>query len=167
MIVESTVPPGTCDHLVVPLLEKNGLKAGEDFGLACTPERALPNNTIYEITHNARVIGGINPESADKAAAIYSKITAGDIIKVKNLITAEMVKLMENTYRDVNIALANEMAVICESLNVDAIESIQAANHHPRVNIHAPGPGVGGTACLLTPISLWKWLKKRYRSFFN
>lgn len=161
VIVESTVPPGTCDHLVVPLLEKNGLKAGEDFGLACTPERALPNNTIYEITHNARVIGGINPESADKAAAIYSKITAGDIIKVKNLITAEMVKLMENTYRDVNIALANEMAVICESLNVDAIESIQAANHHPRVNIHAPGPGVGGHCLSIDPYFIVEMAQKK------
>jgi len=161
VIVESTVPPGTCDHLVVPLLEKNGLKAGEDFGLACTPERALPNNTIYEITHNARVIGGINPESADKAAAIYSKITAGDIIKVKNLITAEMVKLMENTYRDINIALANEMAVICESLDIDAIETIQAANHHPRVNIHTPGPGVGGHCLSIDPYFIVEMAQKK------
>ncbi len=151
VIIESTVPPGTCQNLVTPILEESGLVAGEDFGLACTPERALPNNTIYEITHNARVIGGINKVSASRAAEIYGKITTGDIIKVKNLITAEMVKLMENTYRDTNIALANELAVICESLNIDAIEAIRAANHHPRVNIHTPGPGVGGHCLSIDP----------------
>jgi UDP-N-acetyl-D-mannosaminuronic acid dehydrogenase len=151
VIIESTVPPGTCQNIVTPILEENGLTAGVDFDLACTPERALPNNTIYEITHNARVIGGVNSESASRAAEIYSKITAGDIIKVKNIITAEMVKLMENTYRDTNIALANELAVICESLGVDAIEAISAANHHPRVNIHTPGPGVGGHCLSIDP----------------
>lgn len=151
VIIESTVPPGTCENLVIPLLEKNGLKARKDFGLACTPERALPNNTIHEITHNARVIGGINQESADRAAQLYSKITSGDIIKVNDLKTAEMVKLMENTYRDTNIALANELAVICESLGIDVVEAIQAANHHPRVNIHTPGPGVGGHCLSIDP----------------
>ncbi|HEX7467651.1 MAG TPA: nucleotide sugar dehydrogenase, partial [Methanobacterium sp.] len=80
VIIESTVPPGTCENLVIPLLEESGLKVGEDFGLAFTPERALPNNTIYEISHNARVIGGINRESADNAAEIYGKITEGEII---------------------------------------------------------------------------------------
>lgn len=151
VIIESTVPPGTCDNLVIPLLEKSGLVVGKDFGLACSPERALPNNTLYEITHNARVIGGINQKSADKAAQIYSFITQGNIIKVRNLITAEMVKLMENTYRDTNIALANELAMICEPLDVDAIEAIQAANYHPRVNIHTPGPGVGGHCLSIDP----------------
>jgi len=151
VIIESTIPPQTCEDVVIPILEKSGLKAGEDFGVACTPERALPNNTIYEMTHNARVIGGINKESADNAALLYENITNGKIIKVKNLITAEMVKLMENTYRDTNIALSNELAMICEELGIDAIDAIKAANHHPRVNIHIPGPGVGGHCLSIDP----------------
>jgi len=151
VIIESTVPPGTCENLVIPLLEASGLKAGEDFKVAYTPERALPNNTLYEMTHNARVIGGINPESTQMAASLYQRITQGEIIKVQDLVTAEMVKLMENTYRDTNIALANEMALVCNALGVDAIEAIQAANHHPRVNIHTPGPGVGGHCLSIDP----------------
>lgn len=151
VIVESTVPQGTCDNIVIPILEESGLKAGEDFGVAYTPERAIPNNTIYEMTHNARVIGGINKDSADKAADLYQKISEGKIIQVKNLITAETVKLIENTYRDVNIALSNEIAMICEGLDVDAIEAITVANYHPRVNLHIPGPGVGGHCLAIDP----------------
>lgn len=151
VIIESTVPPGTCENVVVPILERSGLKAGADFSLAYTPERALPNNTIYEMTHNARVIGGIDKKSTENAVDLYERITEGDVVKVKDIMTAEMVKLMENTYRDTNIALANEMAVICESLGVDAIEAIKAANYHPRVNIHSPGPGVGGHCLSIDP----------------
>jgi len=151
VIVESTVPPGTCDNIIIPLLETSGLKAGTDFKIAYTPERALPHNTIYEMTHNARVIGGIDPPSAKRAASLYQRITKGEIIMVQNLVTAEMVKLMENTYRDTNIALANELALVCDSMGVDAIEAIRAANHHPRVNIHTPGPGVGGHCLSIDP----------------
>lgn len=151
VIVESTVPQGTCNNIVIPILEKSGLKAGEDFGVAYTPERAIPNNTIYEMTHNARVIGGVDKNSVDKAADLYQNITEGEIIKVKNLITAETVKLIENTFRDVNIALSNEIALICEGLGVDAIEAINVANHHPRVNLHIPGPGVGGHCLAIDP----------------
>lgn len=151
VVIESTVPQGTCENIVIPILEKSSLKAGKDFGVAYTPERAIPNNTIYEMTHNARIIGGIDQKSTEMAAAIYQKITMGEIIKVKDLITAETVKLIENTYRDVNIALANEIAMICEGLGVDAIEAIKAANLHPRVNIHTPGPGVGGHCLAIDP----------------
>ncbi len=151
VIVESTVPQGTCDNIVIPILEESGLKAGEDFGVAYTPERAIPNNTIYEMTHNARVIGGVDKDSTNKAADLYQKITDGKIIKVKNLITAETVKLIENTYRDANIALSNEIAMICEGLGVDAIEAITVANYHPRVNLHIPGPGVGGHCLAIDP----------------
>ncbi|MGL6298617.1 MAG: nucleotide sugar dehydrogenase [Methanobacteriaceae archaeon] len=151
VIIESTVPPKTCDNVVIPILEKSGLKSGSDFGVVFTPERAIPNNTIYEMTHNARVIGGINQKSSDTAKFLYSNITSGEIIIVKNLITAEMVKLMENTYRDTNIALANEFAIVCENLNIDAIDAIEAANFHPRVNIHTPGPGVGGHCLSIDP----------------
>lgn len=151
VIIESTVPPGTCENMVIPLLEQSGFKAGNDFKVAYTPERALPNNTLYEMTHNARVIGGIDSESTKMAVLLYERITNGEIIMVQNLVTAEMVKLMENTYRDTNIALANELALVCDALGVDAVEAIQAANHHPRVNIHTPGPGVGGHCLSIDP----------------
>ncbi len=151
VIIESTSPPYTCENVVIPILEKSGLKSGKDFGVAYTPERALPNNTIYEMTHNARIIGGINPESSAQAAEIYGTITEGKVVTVKDTVTAEMVKLMENTYRDTNIALANELAMICESINIDVIEAIEAANYHPRVNIHSPGPGVGGHCLSIDP----------------
>jgi UDP-N-acetyl-D-mannosaminuronic acid dehydrogenase len=160
VIIESTIPPKTCEDVVIPILEKNGLKAGADFGVACTPERALPNNTIYEMTHNARVIGGINDKSADTAVSLYEHITEGEIIKVKDLITAEMVKLMENTYRDTNIALSNELAKVCEKLGIDAIGAINAANHHPRVNIHTPGPGVGGHCLSIDPYFIVEMAQK-------
>lgn len=151
VIIESTVPPYTCERTVIPILEQSGLKVSVDFGVAYTPERALPNNTLYEMTHNARVIGGIDKESAEKAAFFYGKITQGEVITVKNLVTAEMIKLMENTYRDTNIALANELAMVCESLDIDAIDAIKAANFHPRVNILSPGPGVGGHCLSVDP----------------
>ncbi|CDG64795.1 MAG: UDP-N-acetyl-D-mannosaminuronic acid dehydrogenase [Methanobacterium sp.] len=163
VIIESTVPPGTCENIVIPILEKSGLKAGQDFKVAYTPERALPNNTLYEMTHNARVIGGIDSESTKRAASLYQTITEGEIITVQNLVTAEMVKLMENTYRDTNIALANELALICDELGVDAIEAIQAANHHPRVNIHTPGPGVGGHCLSIDPYFLVEIARQKGR----
>ena len=151
VIIESTIPQGTCENIIIPILEKSGLKADKDFSLVYTPERAIPNNTIYEIINNPRVIGGIDEKSAEMAALVYKKIVKGKIIKVKNIITAETIKLIENTYRDVNIALANELAIICENLNIDAIDAINAANYHPRVNIHTPGPGVGGHCISIDP----------------
>lgn len=154
VIIESTVPPETGINVIKPLLEESGLKCGEDFYLSYSPERALPNNTIFEMTHNARIIGGFNEKSADLTAQLYSYITQGEIIKVKNITSAEMVKLMENTYRDVNIALSNELAKICEKINVNANEVINAANYHPRVNLHTPGPGVGGHCIPIDPYFL-------------
>lgn len=154
VVIESTVPPETGINVVKPILEESGLKCGEDFYLSYSPERALPNNTIYEMTHNVRIIGGYDNKSADLTANLYSHITQGDIIKVKNITSAEMVKLMENTYRDVNIALSNEFALISEKIDVDVNEVIRAANYHPRVNIHTPGPGVGGHCIPVDPYFL-------------
>lgn len=161
VIIESTVPPHTCEEIVIPILEKSGLTASVDFGVAYTPERALPNNTLYEMTHNARVIGGIDPESTKKASDLYKNITKGEIVTVNNLVTAEMVKLMENTYRDTNIALANELSLICESLNIDVIDAINAANYHPLVNIHTPGPGVGGHCLSIDPYFIVEMAKNK------
>lgn len=154
VIIESTVPPETGINVVKPILEKSGLHCGEDFYLAYSPERALPNNTLYEMTHNTRIVGGYNKKSADMASVVYSYITQSDIIQVKNMTSAEMVKLMENTYRDVNIALANEFALLCEKIDVNVNEVIKSANYHPRVNIHSPGPGVGGHCIPVDPYFL-------------
>ena len=152
VILESTVTPGTTAGRVKEILEReSGLKAGEDFLLAYCPERAIPGNTIYEMVHNDRIIGGINKESAKRAKELYSTFVKGNIYTTSSTV-AEMVKVVENTYRDVNIALANELAKIAEKIGVNVYEVIELANKHPRVNVHQPGMGVGGH-CL--PIDPW------------
>ncbi|MEE8401497.1 MAG: nucleotide sugar dehydrogenase [Candidatus Hydrothermarchaeaceae archaeon] len=143
IIIESTLPPGATHETVIPLLEKSGLKAGEDFYLAYSPERAIPTSTLEEIQKNSRIIGGITKESALLAKRLYSHITSGEII-IGDIKTVELVKVIENTYRDVNIALSNEIAMIGEKLGVDAVRAIEMANKHPRVNLLQPGTGVGG-----------------------
>jgi UDP-N-acetyl-D-mannosaminuronic acid dehydrogenase len=149
VILESTVPPGTCDKLLVPVLEKSGLKVG-DFRLAHCPERAIPGNTIYEMIHNDRIIGGIDKKSTELAKTFYSSFVKGNFY-LTNTITAEFVKLMENTFRDINIALANEFAQIAEECRVNVWDAIELANKHPRVNVLKPGPGVGGHCIAIDP----------------
>ena len=152
VILESTVTPGTTAGKVREILENNsGLVTGKDFYLAYCPERALPGNTLYEMINNDRIIGGINKESAEKAKELYSSFVKG-IIYLTSSTVAEMAKVVENTYRDVNIAFANELAKIAERLGVNVYEVIKLANKHPRVNVHQPGIGVGGH-CL--PIDPW------------
>jgi UDP-N-acetyl-D-mannosaminuronic acid dehydrogenase len=143
IIIESTLPPGTTEGELVPILEESGLRAGHDFHLAYSPERAIPTKTIEEIQKNSRIVGGITNESAELAMALYSQITTGELIAT-DIKTAEMVKVIENTFRDVNIALSNEIAMLCEKLGVDAMSAIDMANKHPRVNLLRPGTGVGG-----------------------
>jgi len=150
VILESTVPPGTCANVLQPVLEESGLKAGEDFALAHCPERVIPGRTVRELIQNDRVIGGIDRASAEAASRLYKKFVEGKI-HLTDCTTAEMTKLMENTYRDVNIALANELALICEEMGVNAWEVVELANLHPRVNIHSPGPGVGGHCIAVDP----------------
>lgn len=150
VILESTVSPRCTTDILKPILEKSGLKAGDDFYLAHCPERVLPGQIIYELEHNNRIIGGINPESAEKARDLYSVFVKGEIFLTDTL-TAELSKLMENTFRDVNIALANELAKICEQLGCNAWDVIKYANKHPRVNLHSPGPGVGGHCLAVDP----------------
>lgn len=142
VIVESTVPPGTSERIVIPILEKSGLKAGEFYYVYC-PERAIPGRTIYEMVHNDRIMGALDKTSANMAKEIYSSFVRGNIY-LTDIRTAEFVKLIENIYRDVNIALANEFAQIAEELGINVWEAIELANKHPRVNILKPGPGVGG-----------------------
>jgi len=150
VILESTSPPGTCRDLLEPIFKSFDLKVGKDYYLAHCPERVLPGCTLKELIQNDRVIGGIDKESAEKAAQFYKVFIEGNIYFTDST-TAEMVKLMENTYRDVNIALANELAKICEKLGIDAWEVIRLANLHPRVNLHTPGPGVGGHCIAVDP----------------
>lgn len=150
VILESTSPPGTCEKLLKPVLEDSGLKAGPDFGLAHCPERVIPGRTVRELIQNDRIIGGIDRESAQSAARLYKVFVEGNI-HLTDCTTAEMVKLMENTFRDVNIALANELAMICQDMGISAWEVAKLANLHPRVNIHLPGPGVGGHCIAVDP----------------
>ncbi|NMA61188.1 MAG: nucleotide sugar dehydrogenase [Firmicutes bacterium] len=150
VILESTVPPRCTLDVLLPILEKSRLKAGKDFSLAHCPERVLPGNIIHELKYNDRVIGGINPESAEKSRDLYAAFVKGEMY-LTDTITAELCKLMENTYRDVNIALANELARISERLGTNAWDVIKYANKHPRVNIHQPGPGVGGHCLAVDP----------------
>jgi UDP-N-acetyl-D-mannosaminuronic acid dehydrogenase len=150
VVLESTSPPRTTVDIVAPILEGSGLKAGTDFHLAYSPERVLPGQILRELRENARVIGGINPESAHRAAELYGLFVKGEIVET-DATTAEMVKLMENTYRDVNIAIANEFSRLAQQFRVDVWEAIALANRHPRVNILNPGPGVGGHCISVDP----------------
>jgi UDP-N-acetyl-D-mannosaminuronic acid dehydrogenase len=144
IIVESTVPPLTCRNVIKPLIENcSELKVGKDVFLALCTERILPGETFHELVHNNRVIGGIDSKSGRLAKKIYSSFVKGDI-DLADDVTAEVVKLMENTYRDVNIALANEFSLVAETLGIDVKEAIRLANKHPRVKILSPGIGVGG-----------------------
>ena len=150
VVLESTSPPRTTVDLVRPILERSGLLAGRDFHLAYSPERVLPGQILRELIENARVIGGITPESAQAGRGLYATFVKGQII-LTDATTAEMVKLMENTTRDVNIAIANEFARLAERFGVDVWEAISIASLHPRVKILAPGPGVGGHCISVDP----------------
>lgn len=150
VILESTSPPQTTVKLVAPILQKSGLTAGEDFYLCYSPERVLPGQIMKELIDNARVIGGITKESAQVGADLYSIFVKGEIIQT-DATTAEMVKLMENTYRDVNIAIANEFSRLADKFGVDVWEAISLASLHPRVKILSPGPGVGGHCISVDP----------------
>jgi UDP-N-acetyl-D-mannosaminuronic acid dehydrogenase len=150
VILESTSPPRTTVDLIAPILERSGLKAGTDFLLCYSPERVLPGQIMRELIENARVIGGITPESAQAGHDLYAIFVKGEIVQT-DATTAEMVKLMENTTRDVNIAIANEFSRLAEKFGVDVWEAIQLANLHPRINILSPGPGVGGHCISVDP----------------
>ena len=150
VILESTSPTGTVENILVPILEKSGLKIGEELFVGHSPERVLPGKILWELVNNDRIVGGINRISAEKIRDIYKIFVNGEIF-LTTATTAEMCKMMENTYRDVNIALANELAKICEKTGINAWDVIKLANKHPRVNLHQPGPGVGGHCLAVDP----------------
>ncbi len=151
VVLESTVPPGVTVGLLRERLERSGLRVGVEFSLAHCPERVLPGNLLHELVHNARVVGGFDQPSTERACELYRGWVMGEL-SATDATTAEMVKLMENSYRDVNIALANEFALIAEHLGVDVWRAIEIANGHPRVQVHRPGPGAGGH-CI--PVDPW------------
>jgi UDP-N-acetyl-D-mannosaminuronic acid dehydrogenase len=150
VVLESTSPPRTTIDLVKPILERSGLKVGSDFYLAYSPERVLPGKIIQELTENARVIGGVDEASAIAGRDLYAYFVKGEIV-LTDATTAEMVKLMENTFRDINIAIAMEFSRLAERFGVNVWEAINIANRHPRVNILRPGPGVGGHCISVDP----------------
>jgi len=150
LCIESTVSPCTMDRFVRPTVENAGFKIGEDIHLVHSPERILPGNMVYELEYNCRTIGADSKEIGEKVKELYLKFCKADIV-VTNIKIAEMTKVVENTYRDINIAFANELAQICHRDNMDVYEIINIANKHPRVNILQPGPGVGGHCISVDP----------------
>ncbi len=150
LVIESTVSPGTLDKFVRPAIQESGRTIGTDVHLVHAPERIIPGNMVYELIHNNRTIGADEKEIGEKVKALYASFCQGEIV-VTDIRTAEMTKVVENTYRAVNIAFANELAKICRHDNMDVYEIIRICNMHPRVNILQPGPGVGGHCISVDP----------------
>ena len=151
VILESTSPPGTTRNIVGKIITSStGLLAGKDYYLAFCPERVLPGKIVYELENNDRIVGGIDKKSAEITEDIYKTFVKGKIF-LTDLEISEFVKLAENTYRDINIAFANELSLICRDYGIDVREVIKYANMHPRVNILNPGPGVGGHCIAVDP----------------
>lgn len=150
IIIESTISPGTMDRHIRPLVAEMGKTCGEDVHLVHAPERIIPGNMIQELENNNRTIGADDESVGNEVKRLYKTFCKGDII-VTDIKTAEMTKVVENTYRDINIAFANELAKICRADNMDVYQIIRIANMHPRVNILSPGPGVGGHCISVDP----------------
>ncbi len=158
IVVESTLPPRTFYDIIIPKVEGHGLKIGQDIFLAYCPERALPGNLLHELVNNFRIIGAVDEKSGQLAKLLYSSFVKADI-EITDPLTAEVVKLVENSYRDVNIAFANEIARICEALGLDVRDVRRLANRHPRVHMLVPGIGVGGSCLTKDPLFLF-WASK-------
>ncbi len=150
VVVESTIPPGTTRDVVAPILREGGFHPGEDIFVAHAPERVLPGAVLREVVENARVVGGLTELCTQRAADFYESFVRGEVHRTRAEL-AELVKLSENAFRDVNIAFANELANVCERLGLDPWAVIRLANHHPRVQILRPGPGVGGHCIAVDP----------------
>lgn len=158
IILESTTYPGTTEELLLPILESSGLKCRKDFYLAFSPERVDPGNKQYKTKNTPKVVGGIGPDSTEVAATLYRSVLAGGVYEVSSPAVAEMEKLLENTYRNINIGLVNEMAIICHRMGINVWEVIDAAKTKPYgFQAFYPGPGLGGHCIPLDPFYLtWK-----------
>ena len=150
VILESTCPIGTTDNLVADTLRKLGVNVDSEVNVAHCPERVLPGSILTELVRNDRIVGGINAKATSAAAAFYRQFVSGEVCETTARL-AEMTKLTENTFRDVNIALANELSIICDHHGIDVWELVKLANRHPRVNVLQPGPGVGGHCIAIDP----------------
>ncbi|GAB6168182.1 nucleotide sugar dehydrogenase [Clostridium carnis] len=148
--IESTISPGTIDKFIRPLIDENKLKTGKNVNIAHAPERIIPGNMVYELQNNSRTIGADSRDIGYEIKEWYKSFCKGEIV-VTDIKTAEMSKVVENTFRDINIAFANELAKMCDRENMDIYELINIANKHPRVNILQPGPGVGGHCISVDP----------------
>ncbi|WP_353894433.1 nucleotide sugar dehydrogenase [Proteinivorax hydrogeniformans] len=150
IIIESTISPGTMDRYIRPEIEKRGRVIGGDIHLVHAPERIIPGNMVYELEYNSRTIGADDIQVGEKVKSLYKNFCEAEVV-ITDIRSAEMSKVIENTYRDVNIAFANELAKICRQDNMNVYEIIRIANMHPRVNILQPGPGVGGHCISVDP----------------
>ena len=162
VVLESTTYPGTTEEVLRPILEESGLKCGEDFFLAFSPERVDPGNKSYNTKNTPKVVGGCTPECTEVAAALYENVLEGEIHRVSSPAVAEMEKILENTFRNINIGLANEMAILCSRMGIDVWEVIDAAKTKPYGFMpFYPGPGLGGHCIPLDPFYL-EWKAKEY-----
>ena len=150
LVIESTISPGTIDRFVRPIIEEFGFKIGQDIHLVHAPERIIPGKMVYELEHNSRTIGADSREVGEEVKSWYESFCKNEIV-VTDIKIAEMSKVVENTFRDINIAFANELAKMCDREGMDVYELIRIANKHPRVNILTPGPGVGGHCISVDP----------------
>jgi UDP-N-acetyl-D-glucosamine dehydrogenase len=167
IILESTSYPGTLEELVLPHLSESGLKVGEDFFLVFSPERVDPNNPLYGVETTPKVVGGVTPGCTEIAQAFYGQLI-DKVVPVSSPATAEMTKLLENTFRSINIGLANEVAIMCRILGLDVWEVINAAATKPFGFMpFYPGPGLGGHCIPVDPSYLsWKLRAMKYRTRF-
>jgi len=162
VVLESTTYPGTTQEVLRPILEESGLKCGVDFFLAFSPERVDPGNKKFNTKNTPKVVGGCTPSCTEVAGMLYRSVLEGDIMEVSSPAVAEMEKILENTFRNVNIALANEMAILCKRMNIDIWEVIDAAKTKPYGFMpFYPGPGLGGHCIPLDPFYL-EWKAKEY-----
>ena len=162
IVLESTTYPGTTEELLKPILESSGLRCGEDFYLAFSPERVDPGNLIYKTKNTPKVVGGITPKCTEVAAALYESILKAPIHRVSSPAVAEMEKILENTYRNINIGLVNEIAMLCNKMDINVWEVIDAAKTKPYgFQAFYPGPGLGGHCIPLDPYYL-SWKAREY-----
>jgi UDP-N-acetyl-D-glucosamine dehydrogenase len=162
IVLESTTYPGTTEELLKPLLETSGLKCGEDFYLAFSPERVDPGNLIYKTKNTPKVVGGVTPACTDIAATLYESVLESSIHRVSSPAIAEMEKILENTYRNINIGLVNELAILCNKMGINFWEVIDAAKSKPYgFQAFYPGPGLGGHCIPLDPYYL-SWKAREY-----
>lgn len=162
IVLESTTYPGTTEEVLKPIFEKTGLKCGEDFYLAFSPERVDPGNKQFKTKNTPKVVGGITPDCTEVAGTLYRSILEGEVMEVSSPAVAEMEKILENTFRNINIALANEMAILCTKMGIDVWEVIDAAKTKPYgFMAFYPGPGLGGHCIPLDPMYL-SWKAKEY-----